>query len=90
MDTLGTHDEKQVTRPPGPKPPGDLKRIRLLVGYSQRALAESAGISRRALIALEAERAQPRLETAQRLSDVLEVDIGVIFPQRHFPIRPAR
>jgi DNA-binding XRE family transcriptional regulator len=65
----------------GPHPPAHLKRCRLLAGYSQRALADRAGITRQALGALESGRTRPRLTTAVSIAQALGQDLAACFPE---------
>lgn len=58
---------------PGPT----VARLRLAAGMSQYTLADAAGISRNALMAIEAGRSAPSLETAKRLCEALGVSLAV-------------
>lgn len=60
--------------------PSTLRACRLLAGHTQQQLAELAGIDRRTLGALEAERSRPQLKTAQRLAECLQLDVATLFP----------
>src|SRR6187397_919026 len=52
-----------------------LRRLRLAAGLTQERLAERAGVSAKAIIALENDPARtPRLETVTRLADALGLD----------------
>jgi DNA-binding XRE family transcriptional regulator len=53
-----------------------LKKIRLRRAMSQRKLADTAGISQRAIVDLEADRTEPRPSTLGKLAEALRVDPG--------------
>src|SRR5690349_15599785 len=56
---------------------GLLRRLRLAAGLTQERLAERAGLSAKAIIALENHPTRtPRLETVTRLADALGLDRG--------------
>jgi DNA-binding XRE family transcriptional regulator len=73
------HDGGNGTRGCGPHPPSQIKRARLVSGWSQKALSEAAGIDRHTLAALEAGRTRPQLKTAEALARVLGQSIQTIF-----------
>lgn len=58
-----------------------LRAAREARGLSQRALAKGAGLSRVALIHLEAGDAQPKLSTARKLARALNSTVDELFPE---------
>ena len=57
--------------PKRPVPLATVRRRRLL---TQRALANKAGITQAALVAIELGRATPRIQTMEKIATALEVD----------------
>jgi transcriptional regulator with XRE-family HTH domain len=51
-----------------------LKRVRLRRMYTQRELADEAGLSERAIVELEANRREPRPATLRKLVGALKVE----------------
>ena len=51
-----------------------LKKVRLRRMYTQRELAEAAGLSERAIVELEANRREPRPGTLRKLVAALNVE----------------
>ena len=58
----------------------NIRKLRFFAGeMTQLELAESAGVSRQTIIALEAGKYTPSLELAFRIADVFGVSIGEVF-----------
>lgn len=55
-----------------------LKALRLAGGDSQKTLAERAGISENAYLAIELGKSQARVSTVKKLADALSVPVGAI------------
>lgn len=55
-----------------------LKALRLAGGDTQETLAERAGISENAYLAIEQGKAQPRVTTITKLAEALSVPVGAI------------
>lgn len=53
-------------------------------GYSQRELAEMAGISHTMLNDIVRERVNPSLKTLQKIADALDVKVSQIFLQAEY------
>ena len=58
--------------------PGVLKRYRRMAGMSQQALADSAGVSKGFISALEGGRSVPNLDMLVLLAEALNVRPGVL------------
>lgn len=56
-----------------------IKNIRTRVGLTQAQLAEQVGVARVSIVAIENGRFIPTIETALRISQVLEVPLDQIF-----------
>ncbi|MHB1937089.1 MAG: helix-turn-helix transcriptional regulator [Acidobacteriaceae bacterium] len=56
-----------------------VREMRLKKGWGHAKLAESIGISRQALWVIEAQKAEPRLRTVERLLAVFGVEFGEMF-----------
>ena len=58
-----------------------ISHIRNTKGYSQRELAEMAGISNTMLNDIERKRVNPSLKTLRKISDALDMKVSQIFLQ---------
>jgi len=74
---VATHSQGYL----GPRRLSHLARVRVLAGHTQQSLADSAGISKRTVVYLEAGTHRPSLATAFRLANALgHQDVRVLFP----------
>lgn len=60
-----------------------LRLARELRGWSQRELADRAGLKQAQISRLESGKREPRLSTVRALADALGVDSDRIFPKDH-------
>ena len=56
-----------------------LKELRTQIGMTQAQLAESVGVARVSIVAIENGRFLPTIETALRISKVLKVPVEDVF-----------
>lgn len=61
-----------------------ITHIREARGYSQRELAETAGISHTMLNDIERKRVNPSLKTLRKISDALDIKVSQIFLQAEY------
>lgn len=61
-----------------------ISHIRNTKGYSQRELAEMAGISNTMLNDIERKRVNPSLKTLQKIADALNMKVSQIFLQAEY------
>jgi transcriptional regulator with XRE-family HTH domain len=59
----------------------ELKRIREEAGITQTGLAEVSGVSRETINRVEKGKISPRVETLEKLADVLDAKVGDFFPK---------
>lgn len=57
-----------------------IKKFRKQKGYTQKQLAEKAGISNNSLIRYENDETSPNLQIMQQIAEVLEVSVSDLFP----------
>jgi putative transcriptional regulator len=60
-----------------------LRVLRAERGWTQERLAETVGVSRQAINALETERHDPSLELAYRVAAAFALPVEAIFPNPH-------
>lgn len=72
--------ERVATKPEYGPAPTPLRVYRVASGMTQAGLATRAGITRVTVSALERGANVPRLGTAQRLADALDVEVSALFP----------
>lgn len=56
-----------------------LYKLRMEKGFSQRELADRAGVQRNTVMLIENGDTLPNLDTVKKLCDVLEVELGELF-----------
>ena len=60
-----------------------LRVLRAERGWTQERLAETVGVSRQAINALETERHDPSLDLAYKVAAAFELPVEAIFPNPH-------
>lgn len=60
-----------------------LRELRAARGWTQQELGERVGVSRQAIIALEAERHTPSLELAYKLAALFSLAVEEVFANPH-------
>jgi len=60
-----------------------LRELRAERGWTQQDLGEKVGVSRQAIIALEAERHTPSLDLAYKLAAVFSLPVETLFENPH-------
>jgi putative transcriptional regulator len=63
-----------------------LKRIRIMAGLTQQAVADRARLSRRTVMRVEAGVQRPSLETASAIATALNTDVAAAFPTSDFTL----
>ncbi|MBD5479573.1 MAG: helix-turn-helix transcriptional regulator [Lachnospiraceae bacterium] len=60
-----------------------IKKIRKEKGFTQKQLGEKLGVSQAAIGQFESNKANPKIETIQKIADALNVTINEIIPDSH-------
>ena len=60
-----------------------LKELRVAKGWTQADLGELLGVSRQAVIAIEADKHSPSLDLAYKIAALFETDVEAIFKNSH-------
>lgn len=60
-----------------------LRVLRAELGWTQETLAETVGVSRQAINALETERHDPSLDLAYRVAAAFSLPVEQVFPNPH-------
>jgi putative transcriptional regulator len=60
-----------------------LRDLRTAKGWTQADLGERLGVSRQAIIAIEADKHDPSLDLAYKIAALFETGIETIFPNPH-------
>ena len=60
-----------------------LKELRVVKGWTQADLGDLLGVSRQAVIAIEADKHSPSLDLAYKIAALFETDVEAIFKNSH-------
>ena len=60
-----------------------LKELRVAKGWTQADMGELLGVSRQAVIAIEADKHSPSLDLAYKIAALFETDVEAIFKNSH-------
>ncbi len=66
-----------------------IRDLRVKAGYSQDKLVALSGISRSQLYFIESGRCVPRIETMEKIANVLNIKVSdiIIFAETHYPTK---